>query len=58
MQRLINSDFTVAQLWNPITLRNPEDGSDKFSTKSVLIRATQYTVPAGIYNIRIGCKGF
>jgi hypothetical protein len=28
MERLINSDTTVIQLWNHITVRNPEDGGD------------------------------
>jgi hypothetical protein len=28
MERLIINDSMVMQLWNPITLRNPEDGSD------------------------------
>jgi hypothetical protein len=31
MERLINSDSTVTQLWNPIILRNPEEGDDTFS---------------------------
>jgi hypothetical protein len=35
MERMINSDSTVTLLWNPITLRNPEDGDDTFSEKSV-----------------------
>jgi hypothetical protein len=51
MDRLINSDSTVTQLWGPITLRNPEDGRDIFSKTSVRTRATRYTVPEDIYNI-------
>jgi hypothetical protein len=31
MERLSKSDSTVTQLWNPVTLRNPEDGDDTFS---------------------------
>jgi hypothetical protein len=50
MERLINSDTTVTQLWNPITIRNPEDGDDMFSKTSVLTTATQYKVPEGTYN--------
>jgi hypothetical protein len=30
MERLINSDSMVTKQWNPITLRNPEDGGDMF----------------------------
>jgi hypothetical protein len=47
----INRDFTVTQLWNPIVLRNPEDGSDMFSETSVLTGATRYKVPKGIHNL-------
>jgi hypothetical protein len=28
MERLINSDSTVTQLWGHIALRNPEDGGN------------------------------
>jgi hypothetical protein len=31
MERLINSDFMVTQMWNPITPRKTEDGDDIFS---------------------------
>jgi hypothetical protein len=51
MDRLINADFTVTQLWNPITLSNPEDGGDMFSETLVLTRATWYKVPEGIYKV-------
>jgi hypothetical protein len=44
MKRVVNSDSTVTQLWNPITLRNPEDGGGIFSETSALARATQYNV--------------
>jgi hypothetical protein len=50
VERLINSDSTVTQLWNPITLRNPEDGSKMFSETPVPTRPTSYEVPEGIYN--------
>jgi hypothetical protein len=53
MERLINSDSMVTRLWNPITLRNPEDGADMFSETSVLTRATRYKVPEDIYKIII-----
>jgi hypothetical protein len=51
MERLIRSDSTVPQLWNPITLRNPKDGDDSFSKTSVRTRPTGYKVPKGIYNL-------
>jgi hypothetical protein len=35
MDGLINSDSTVTQLWNPITLRNPEDGGNMFYKMSI-----------------------
>jgi hypothetical protein len=50
MERLINSDSTVTQLWNPITLKNPEDGGDMLFETSVRTRATQYKVLEVIYN--------
>jgi hypothetical protein len=48
MERLINSDSTVTQLWGPITLRDPEDGGDMFAETSVITRATRYNVPGSI----------
>jgi hypothetical protein len=48
MERLINNDSTVTQLWNPITLRNPEDGGDIFFEMSVLTTAARYKVPEDI----------
>jgi hypothetical protein len=48
MERLINIDSKVTQLWSPITLRNPEDGGDTFSETSVLIRHGR-KVPENIY---------
>jgi hypothetical protein len=45
MERLINSDSTVTQLWNPITLKNPEGGGDMFSETSTLTTAIRYKVP-------------
>jgi hypothetical protein len=51
MERLINSDSTVTQLGNPITLRNPEDlhlQGDMSSKTSVLTIATWYKVPEDI----------
>jgi hypothetical protein len=45
MERQINNDSKVRELWNSITLRSPEDGSERFSETSVLIRATRYEVP-------------
>jgi hypothetical protein len=35
MKRMINSDSIVTQLWNPITIRSPEDGGVMFSERSV-----------------------
>jgi hypothetical protein len=40
MERLINSDSMVTQLWHPITLRNPEDRGGMFSETSVSTRDT------------------
>jgi hypothetical protein len=37
-------------LWNPITVRNPENGGNMFSEMSVQTKATWYKVPEGIYN--------
>jgi hypothetical protein len=51
MERLIYSVSTATQAWNPITLRNPEDGSHMCSETSVLTRATRYRVSEGIYII-------
>jgi hypothetical protein len=31
VKRLINNDYAVPHLWNPIALRNPEDGGNVFS---------------------------
>jgi hypothetical protein len=45
MEKLIKSNSTVTQMWNPINLRNPEDGDDTFSGTSVTTRATRYKVP-------------
>jgi hypothetical protein len=45
MDRPINSDSKLTQLWDPITLRNPEDGGDIFFETSFLTRATRYKVP-------------
>jgi hypothetical protein len=48
---LSNSDSTVTQLWNLITLRDPEEVHDTISETSVGYRATQYKVPEGTYNL-------
>jgi hypothetical protein len=50
MERLIHSDSTVTHLWNPITLRNPEDGGDTLSEMLDRTRATLYKVPEDIHN--------
>jgi hypothetical protein len=50
MERLINTVSTITQLWNSITPRNPEDGGDMFSARSVRTRATQYNIPECINN--------
>jgi hypothetical protein len=50
MERLSNSSSMITQLWNPITLRNPEDEDDRFSKTSVQTKATQYRVSEGNYN--------
>jgi hypothetical protein len=52
MERLI-SDSTVTQLWNPIILRNPEDGGDMFSETTVRTRATRYEAPEGMYKTQL-----
>jgi hypothetical protein len=49
-ERLINRYFTVKQLLNPFTLRNPEDRDVMFRETSVLTRATRYKVPKDIYH--------
>jgi hypothetical protein len=33
MERLIKSDLTATQLWNPIAASNPEDIGDMFSER-------------------------
>jgi hypothetical protein len=54
VERLIDSDCTVPQLWAPITLRNPEDGGDMFSETSVRTRATRYKDPkASVIDIAV-----
>jgi hypothetical protein len=50
VERLINSDSTITQLWSPITLRNPEDGGDTISKTLVLTTAIQYKVPEDIHH--------
>jgi hypothetical protein len=35
MKKMVNSDIMVKQMWNPITLRNPEDGGVGLSETSV-----------------------
>jgi hypothetical protein len=50
MERQSNSVSMVTGLWNPITVRNPEDGDDMFSEMSVQTSATWYEVPEGIFN--------
>jgi hypothetical protein len=52
-ERLINIDSTATQLWNPIILKIPEDRCDMLYETSVLIRATRYKVPEGIFNNKI-----
>jgi hypothetical protein len=50
MERLINSDsILTTQLWNRITLRNPEVGGGTFSETLILTRGTWYRVPEDIY---------
>jgi hypothetical protein len=51
MERLININSALTQLWNPINLRNPEDVDDTFSETSIRTRVTWYKVPESIYNI-------
>jgi hypothetical protein len=50
-ERLINSDSTVTQLWNPIIPRNNEDGGDMFSETSVRTRDTRQKAPQDVYNL-------
>jgi hypothetical protein len=50
MEGLSNSYSTVTQLWNRITLRNPEDGDDTLSETYIRTRATRDKVPEGIHN--------
>jgi hypothetical protein len=51
MERLVNNDSTVTQMWNPISLRAPVDGDDMFSETLVHMRATQYKAPEDICNL-------
>jgi hypothetical protein len=51
MEKLINSDSSVTQMWNPINLRDLENGDDKFSETPLRTRATWHKVPEGINNI-------
>jgi hypothetical protein len=50
MKRLINSDSTITQVWNAITLENTKDGGDMFSETSLRTSTTRHTVPDDIYN--------
>jgi hypothetical protein len=52
MERLINSDSKVTQLWNYNTLRNSEDGGDLFFETSVLTRISRHKVPEVIIIIQ------
>jgi hypothetical protein len=49
MEKLMNSDSTVMQLWNPITPRNSEDEGDMFSEMLVLTRVTWYKATEDLY---------
>jgi hypothetical protein len=48
MERLITGDSSVIKLCSSITLKNPEDGGDRFFETSVLRRAARYKVPGDI----------
>jgi hypothetical protein len=50
MDRLINRDSIVTQLWDLITLRSPEEGGNMFSETSALTTATRYNDPDGVYH--------
>jgi hypothetical protein len=50
MERPINSDFTITQLWNHVTIKSPEDEEDTFSETSDSSRTTRYKVTEYIYN--------
>jgi hypothetical protein len=52
VDRLINRNSMVTQLWNLITVRNPEDGDDTFSETSVRTRPEWHEAPEVIYNKR------
>jgi hypothetical protein len=49
MERLINNDSTLTQLWDSITIRNHEFGGDMLFETSVPSTATLYKVPENIY---------
>jgi hypothetical protein len=49
VERLINNNSMVTQLWNAITPNNPENGGNMFSKTSVPTRATWYKVLGDIY---------
>jgi hypothetical protein len=44
MERLMKSDSTLTQLWNPIALRKPEHGGDTFTDTSLRTRVIRYNV--------------
>jgi hypothetical protein len=48
--RLINIDYTVTQLWSPITLGKPEDGGGMFPETSVLTKLKLCYAPEDIYH--------
>jgi hypothetical protein len=48
MERLMNSDSTVKQLWNPITLWNAEDVGDIFFETSALTKSYTAQCPNSI----------
>jgi hypothetical protein len=53
MEMLFNSNSSVIQLWNPITLRNHEDGGDMFSKTLVLTRVTWHKASEDIYPVTL-----
>jgi hypothetical protein len=50
MEKVINSDSTVTQMWRPVTPKNQDYVEDVISETSVLTIVTSYEIPADVYH--------